>query len=250
MTWVGRWAAWGLGLGVLFLTWLGAAMVIGSDLIVPGPVQVFRAMVGLGSKPEFWIAIAATSRRVLEGFLLALGLSLVLGLSAGLSRFFEDFLRPGITFMQAVPVLSVILILLIWFGSNAVPRITAILLTLPVMTEAVIAGVRGVDQRLLEMARAYRVPLGRQVSGIIVPSILPGLFAGASASLGLTWKVAVAAEVLAQPNPGLGTAMQRAKAILDTGEVFAWTLAAVALSGLTQGIFSLAARRWRTHGRG
>ena len=237
--------------GVFFILaiWLVSAWVIDSPLIVPGPWTVGEKLVSFAGQPVFWLGVWGTVTRVLGGFTLSLVLSLIAGLGAGIWDPFRNMLRPGLIFMQAVPVLSIILVLLIWFGSEQVPVVTAVLMTFPVMTEAVIQGVRGVDEKLLVMAASYSVPFRSRLTGIFIPSFLPGLFAGASASLGLTWKVVVAAEVLAQPVLGMGTRMQRAKNILETGEVFAWTLAAVILSGLTQGLFTLLARHWRTHGR-
>lgn len=238
-----------LGLGLLIGIWQLAAMIVDASIILPFPLEVLGITLELLSSPRFWTSARATILRVLEGFGISLGLSLLLGLGSGLSRRIQDVMSPLILLMQSVPVLSVILILLVGFGSQRVPVITPILMTLPVMTLAVSQGVRGVDPQLIEMAYFYQVSLGRQIRRIYLPSLLPGLFTGASASLGLSWKVAIAAEVLAQPNPGLGTAMQRAKTFLETGEVFAWTLLAVVLSAITQAIFTLLARRWRHHGR-
>lgn len=238
-----------LGLGIFISGWQIAAIYIGASIILPPPLEVIGITRNLLATPRFWISAQATILRVLEGFSFSLVVSVILGLGGGLSNRFRSLISPFILFMQSVPVLSVILILLVWFGSQRVPVVTPILMTLPVMTQAVIEGVRGVDPLLIQMAHSYQVPLRRQIRHIYLPSLLPGLFAGASASLGLSWKVAIAAEVLAQPNPGIGTAMQRAKTFLETGEVFAWTLLAVALSGITQGIFTLLARTWRHHGR-
>jgi NitT/TauT family transport system permease protein len=121
-------------------------------------------------------------------------------------------------------------------------------MTLPVMTEAVIGGVRGVDRRLLEMAALYRVAPRSVLWKIQLPAVVPPLLSGAAASLGLTWKVVIAAEILAQPVRAVGTEMQGARVILDTASVFSWTIAAVLLSGLTQALFRLAARRWSFNG--
>jgi NitT/TauT family transport system permease protein len=52
--------------------------------------------------------------------------------------------------------------------------------------------------------------------------------------------VVVASEVLVQPLLALGTGMQRAKAQLETPELFAWTLATVIAAALTEWVASLA----------
>jgi NitT/TauT family transport system permease protein len=55
----------------------------------------------------------------------------------------------------------------------------------------------------------------------------------------MAWKVVIAAEVLVQPLRALGTGMQRAKAALDTTDLFAWTLAAIICAALSEGAFKL-----------
>jgi len=61
--------------------------------------------------------------------------------------------------------------------------------------------------------------------------------------LGLTWKVVIAGEVLAQPLHGIGTGMFQAKLYLETGEVFAWTVCAIVLSAVTEGLLNLVTKR-------
>jgi NitT/TauT family transport system permease protein len=58
-------------------------------------------------------------------------------------------------------------------------------------------------------------------------------------SLSLSWKVVVAAEVLVQPVLSMGSGMQRAKANLETAELFAWTIATVAAAGLSEALLGL-----------
>lgn len=237
------------GVVALLLLWTLAARLVGAEIIVPPPERVLFVVWDYLDRSEFWLALGGTVLRVLTGFGISLALSLTLGVAAGVSDSVRALLRPLLATIAALPVLAVILILLIWFGSELVPVVTAVLMTLPVMTEAVIGGIRGVEPTLIEMARLYRVPAHRIVARIQLPSLLPALFSGAAASLGLTWKVVVAAEILAQPIRAVGTEMQDARVMLETASVFAWTVAALVLSAVSQAIFRVAARRWGKHGR-
>lgn len=244
------WAWYLLGAGALVVGWVIAAWVIDASIILPGPELVLRRLGNYMGQSRFWSALGGTVIRVLAGFGLSLAVATVLGGLAGVFPGVRWAITPLLRLVQAVPVLAVILIALIWFGSEQVPVFTAVLMGMPVMTEGVIQGVRGADPGLVEMARAYRVPGFRIFTGIQLPSALPFLAAAARASLGLTWKVVVAAEVLAQPIHGIGTGMQGDKIILETPGVLAWTAAAVVLSAVSQGVFSLVLRGWRRYGRG
>ena len=118
----------------------------------------------------------------------------------------------------------------------------------PVLTGNVIGGVKSTDPRLVELARAYRFTRKDVFRHVYFPSILPYLLAGTRSSLALSWKVVVAAEVLAQPARALGTGMQNAKAQLETPELFAWTTATVILAGATDIVLALVLRRRRVNG--
>lgn len=48
--------------------------------------------------------------------------------------------------------------------------------------------------------------------------------------IGLGWKAGVAAEVLCLPRPGMGTEIYNSKLYLEIPDLFAWTVAVVALS--------------------
>jgi NitT/TauT family transport system permease protein len=159
-----------------------------------------------------------------------------------MSETFSAILKPWMTVIKSTPVVSFILIALLWFGSSSVPVFVAILMTLPVMTEATAHGVRSSDPKLLEMARVYRMPEKDILAHIRLPSALPFLFSGAGASLGLTWKVVVAGEILSSPKYGIGSSMQTAKVHLETTRVFSLTLAAIALSIITELAFDALVR--------
>jgi NitT/TauT family transport system permease protein len=240
----------GLGVLAVVAAWEAAAVFVGSELILPGPLPVARRLAALAAHPRFPAAVASSLFRVAAGFLLAFPAALLIGVPAGLDSRFRAFVRPTFSVIGATPVLSIILIALLWFGPDRVPIFTSFLMVFPVLAGNVIEGVRSTDPRLVECAAVYRLPRRALFRHVYFPSITPYLLAGARSSLALSWKVVVAAEVLAQPARALGTGMQNAKAQLETPELFAWTTATVLLAGATDVVLSRAARRRRLHGVG
>ena len=86
------------------------------------------------------------------------------------------------------------------------------------------------NQRLLEMARVFKIPALRRIRCIDLPQVMPYFRAGCTLGLGLCWKAGVAAEVIGMPVPSIGERLQQAKVYLDTPELFAWTLVIVLMS--------------------
>ena len=183
--------------------------------------------------------LQATCFRGLLAFSISLVCALILGLAGGIFPLFTAAMRPWMTVIKATPVVSFILIAILWFGSSTVPVFVSILMTLPIMTEAISQGVRSTDKKLLEMSQIYHFRCKDSILHIFIPSALPYFLGGAGASLGLTWKVVVAGEILSSPRFGIGSAMQNAKVHLETSRVFSLTLTAISLSIITELFFNL-----------
>lgn len=223
-----RWLG-ALAIVCLLSAWQVAAVWIRLPLILPTPRATLVQILALVSTTAFWHHLAATLSRGLSGFGLSLGLGLLIGLWAGKNSAAHAFFRPLIILMRSTPVMSVIILALIWFQRNTVPVFATFLMAFPIVVQNVIAGVRGVDRSLLEMVTIYRVPARLRLSHLYLPSLLPFLAAGISSGLGITWKVLIAAEVLSYPRWGIGTQMDTARVYLQTDKVFAWTLIVVTL---------------------
>jgi NitT/TauT family transport system permease protein len=226
----------------LLALWKIASLFVGQEIILPAPERTFEEFFRLVVSDGFRADLLATVSRGVAGFLISLAAGLAVGSLAGTFRAFGVLMAPLLAVVRATPVMSVILLALIWFTSGTVPVFVAFLMAFPVVTTNVMEGFRSTDPRLLSMARSFRVSRARAFFEIRLPSLFPYLAAGANAALGLTWKVVVAAEVLSQPIHAIGTGLQDAKIDLDTAEVFAWTMAAVLLSAVSETLFRIVIR--------
>ena len=227
-----------LGIAILILLWELAALFTGSDLLVPSLQAVFRQLIVLIQTPAFFNTIAGSFSNVFLGMLVSVPLGLAAGLAAGLDRRARSLLQPLFTLVSSVPVMALILIAFLWFGAQRTPVFTSFLIVFPVMAANIIEGVAAIDPRLRELFTLYRIPFKDRLRSLYLPSVFPFVLGGIRSSLSLCWKVVVAAEVLVQPLFSIGTSMQRAKANLETPELFAWTITTVAAAGLCQLLFS------------
>lgn len=228
---------------LLLLGWKVLAMILGLELILPSPETTAVRFFQLLGSPRFWPAVLATLWRGIIGFFLAFAGGLIVGIAAGLFPFFRACVNPILTVIKSTPVISIILLALIWFHTNWVPVFVAFLMTFPIICGSTISGVQGVDSSLVQMAKSYSVSRGRLFYGVYLPSIAPAVVSGASTALGITWKVVIAAEVLAMPLQAVGTRMQNSRINLETAEVFAWTLVSIILSSLGEFLMNLLAKR-------
>jgi NitT/TauT family transport system permease protein len=222
------------GIAALLTAWEIGARLSGSNLIFPGPALVLRRFCALLQTERFHRALGGSFIRVLSGILFSVPAGIALGILAGLDKRIAAFLSPLFAVIAATPVMSVILIAFLAFGSERTPVFAAFLMVFPVMAATAIAGVRSVDPKLRELFALYRLSRAETIRRLYMPAIVPFILGGLKSSLSLCWKVVVASEVLVQPLLALGTGMQRAKAQLETPELFAWTAATIAAAALTE----------------
>lgn len=220
----------------LLLLWKALSLIVHADILLPPPEQVVKEFITFLSSGEFWTAVLYTVLRGLLGFIFSSALGLIIGVLAGLNRKVEYAFHPFLLVIRSTPVMSIILLALIWFETGMVPVFASFLVAFPIVYGNVLQGMKSVDPHLLEMAQVFGVSGKDVVRGIRVPSLYSYFYAGLVTAMGITWKVIITAEVLSQPLFAVGTGLQEAKNYLETGKMFAWTLVAILLSAAGEGL--------------
>ena len=105
------------------LVWEGASLALaattgGRMLLLASPVQALGRLLALAGTAAFWQAVAFSSLRILGGFLLACALAAVLAPLAARFQWVRDLLSPLVAVVKAVPVVSFIILALIFFSSE------------------------------------------------------------------------------------------------------------------------------------
>lgn len=230
----------------LLLVWKLLAVFWNQELIMPSPERTLAQFLLVLKSPDFWPSVAATVGRGLLGFLISCLSGVILGVAAGFSVPVFWLLRPWVTVVRTTPVMSVVILAIIWFRSDIVPIFVTFLMIFPIIYGNVVAGIKNIDAQLLEMAKMYRVKTRRVIGELYFPSILPYLLAGASNGMGLTWKVIIAAEILSQPLYAIGTNLMVAKIDLETARVMAWTVMVIIISFIFEYFINVLEKRLKT----
>ena len=223
---------------LLFWTavWYLAALWLRNPLLLPTPVQVLRCLGSMVVTAAFWQTAAVSIARILLGVVCAVALGTVLAVLTAKSALLHSLIAPAMTAMQATPVASFTILVLIWVERDFVPVLICGMMGLPIVWNSVSSGIRMTDPQLLEMAKVYRLSRGRMLQRIWIPSVMPFFRTACVSSLGLGWKAGIAAEVLTVPKRSIGRMISESKLYLLTEDLFAWTLAVVLLSLLLQKI--------------
>jgi NitT/TauT family transport system permease protein len=214
--------------------WYLAARVLDNPLLLPGPVQVLRCLGAMLMTAVFWQTAAVSIGRILLGVICAICMGTLLAVLTTQSRLLHILIAPAMTAMQATPVASFTILVLIWVSRDYVPVLICAMMGLPIVWNSVSGGIRLTDPQLLEMAKVYRLPKLHTLRRIWIPSVMPFFRTACSSALGLGWKAGIAAEVLTVPKHSIGKMIMESKLYILTEELFAWTLAVILFSLLLQ----------------
>lgn len=221
--------------------WIGLwevfSIIIGNGILLPSPFEVVKSLSFLIKKEYFWKSILGTLIRVISGVSISIVLGICLGIFAGVISFIEEFLQPVVVSIKATPVMSIIIIALVWFTSSNVVIFTAILICFPIVYTNVLEGVKSVDENLIQMAKLYKVKKRYILKDIYIPQLSNYIISGIFMCMGIGWKVSVASEVLSTPKYSIGINILNDKSMLETSELFAWTVVVILLSFIFEGLF-------------
>lgn len=223
---------------ILFWTgvWAAAAKAVGQTLLLPSPGSTLSALVSLSARGDFWLSAGASVLRIAAGFAAGFLLGAALAALAARVRWTGGFFAPILSIVKATPVVSFIMLALVWFRSGAVPVFATSLIVLPVAFSNLSASLTALDRDLIELGRAFRLRPRTMFSEILWPQIRPSLLAAVMSGMGMAWKAGVAAEVICTPRNALGSWLYGAKIYLNTPELFAATVVVIALSMLLEGL--------------
>jgi NitT/TauT family transport system permease protein len=210
--------------------WQAAAVAVHRDFLLASPMQVARTLVNLLPTGDFWGTIGWSLGRIALGFTGAAVLGAALAISAAAWPVARALWEPAIAAIRSAPVVSFIILLLLWTDSSHLPVFTSLLMVLPVMYANVLQGIAQRDPQMLEAAQVFRVPFRRRLVAIDIPAALPFLATACRVGVGLAWKSGVAAEVIGVATGSIGERLYEAKVFLSSTDLFAWTIVIVVLS--------------------
>jgi sulfonate transport system permease protein len=172
--------------------------------LMPAPSRIFETVYELAVAGELAGHVGITLWRVLVGFFAGAAAGTVFGALTGYSGFLRRLLDPTLQALRAIPSIAWVPLFILWFGIFEASKIALIAVGVffPVYL-GVYGAVQGVDRKIVEVGRVFRLSGTELVRRILLPSILPGYVLALRAGLGLGWMFVVAAEFMGA-SQGLG----------------------------------------------
>ncbi|NTW97851.1 MAG: ABC transporter permease [Oscillochloris sp.] len=233
-----RWA--GLPMSILGLLALWQLVVTAGGyrpFILPSPALVAERFVAAAQSGVLWRHTSATLVETLGGFGIALVLGLTIGYILAHIPALERSLGPLMAASQAIPVVAVAPLIILWFGPGLTGKllIAALITFLPIVIATVVA-IRGIPRELREMALISGASRWQMLRYVEAPLSLPVLFGGVRTGLALATTGAVVGEFVAG-REGLGAMINIARGLFDTPLIF---VALLTLAAITLGLYMAA----------
>lgn len=212
-----------------------------SSLVLPSPVDVLRALVN--DRGTIWHNLKPTAAEILLG----IALSAIVGFLTAVALHFSGIVRHGLYPLliasQAVPIVILAPLLVLWLGFGLLPKLVVIALVcfFPIVVTT-LSGLEAVDPDLIKLLRTFGSGRWQTFWRVELPAALPGLFTGARLAAVLSVIGAVFAE-WAGASDGLGYLLNVTIANLETAEAFATVFVLAAFAILLFLLLTLAERR-------
>ncbi|MGE0797376.1 MAG: ABC transporter permease [Lautropia sp.] len=228
---------------LLALWWLAAERGWVRELFLPSPASVVHTFFTLLEEGEIleplWISLLRTA----GGGLLALAAALPLGLWMARSTAVGRLLDTPVTVGLVIPKITFLPAFILWLGIGSISKIALVGVTcvFPLIV-AVYHGARATPTVFLWSGAAMGVRGAAALYRVVLPCILPSVYAGVRVAVPVALITTYTAEMVAGGG-GLGAALMYAQRMFETPKVFVYILLMLLSGMLLDGILGLL-RRW------
>jgi ABC-type nitrate/sulfonate/bicarbonate transport system permease component len=192
-----------------------------SPVLLPSPVEVVKSVPTLFRERALVESTAATLKRVLTGFGLAILIGVPAGIVAGAYRVFDAFTAPVSLFARNIPVAVLVPLTILWFGIDEAQKTMFIFIaTVPFVFFDSARAVIGVHDRYVETAQTLGASARQVITKVLIALALPDIYTSLRSLFGLAFGYIMLAE-LVNAQHGLGYLLMASQRRGLTEHIFA-----------------------------
>jgi NitT/TauT family transport system permease protein len=192
---------------------------------ISSPLAVVHRLASMAQDGSLQIHSWETVKEALLGLLLGVVLGTLLGIFLGLWKRLSDAVDPIIMGFYSLPRVSLAPLFVIWMGIGLLAKVALVAsIVLFVVLFNVREGIRNIDQDIVDAFRSMNAPRSAMLLYVVIPSLVPWLFASIRIGIGMALIGAVVAELIGSAR-GLGWYVMHSTGVYDiTGSISALTV--------------------------
>jgi len=214
------------------------------NFILPSPISVWTRFLKAVTDGSLPYHTAITLIEIVLGLLVGVLFATVVGYILAKSRSLERVLSPYLVASQAIPVIAIAPLLVIWLGDGALSKVVicALIVFFPVLVNTIV-GVRAVPIALYDLMNSLHASRAQILWKVEAPASLPVFLGGLRIGATLSVIGAIVGE-LVSAEQGLGFLLQLGDFQYDTPMVFVAVFILIALALALYGIVTLLEKRF------
>jgi NitT/TauT family transport system permease protein len=219
---------------LIFLIWIIFYRVIDHQIVMPSIRDTLISLINILSTKETLLIIFSTLLRLFVAISFSALIAIFLGVVSGLNKHFSLFLKPYITILRTIPIVSIVLILYVLINHQSISLIITFLMVFPIIYQGVESGILSIHKDLIDVYHLEKNNFLLSIKYLYLPSIKVNITTSFLQSFGLGVKVLIMAEYLTQRTNSIGNSLLLARTYLRYDLVFAWTILIILLSLLIE----------------
>lgn len=228
---------------LFFAVWWATSGTLIDKFFLPSPVRVVNELSEWVKDGSLWRHILATLIPGLKGFLIATVAAFLLGYALAMARFASDVLEPYITALYGIPIISLVPLLILWFGIGKELAVSvAVLASFFLMFYNVYFGIREVSTVLIDQVLIAGGSSWDIAWRVRLPSALVWVVAGMKVAVPHSIVGVVVAEFLTG-NEGVGFLLSSNANQFNAAGTFAAVVVLASMSFILDRLLNLLTRR-------
>lgn len=218
-----------LSIVLILVVWEIIAFSVGNNNVFPHIFSVLKAIIRLLSTPSFYSSLLFTSVKGLLAFILAYTFSLFLLYLSFYFPMLKIYIKTLSGVVKSLPVAAISILFLVWVDSSSLPFYVAFVMSFPTVLEIVNVAPDSKCLTSVESATVLGINNNRIFFEIYLYDIRYLLLGALSSALPLSFKSAIASEVIGLVKNSLGYIMYESKLFFEIDRLIAITVVVVVI---------------------